>query len=132
MTTLPTEMTLLGWSVLLLIVQVFIQAQTSTADRGLDWNAGPRDGEQKPAGLVAGRAARALSNFQETYPAFVALALALTVSGRGGGIGEIGAWTWFAARIVYLPLYLLGVPWLRSVAWFVSVIGLVLMLIRLL
>lgn len=132
MPDLPIELMPLGWSTVLLVLHIMVEGQTATRDRGLDWNAGPRDGEARPLGKLAGRAQRALRNFQETYPAFIALALALVVSGRAGGLGAIGAWTWFAARIVYLPLYLLGIPYLRSLCWVVSMLGLVLMLVRLL
>ena len=128
--TLPTELLLLGWSTVLLFAYVMIQGQTATRDRGLDWNAGPRDGEQKPLGEMAGRAERALKNFQETYPVFVALALGLAVADRTGGIGAIGAWLWFGARIAYIPLYLLGIRYVRSLCWMVSILGLLLMLIR--
>lgn len=128
----PIELVLLGWSTILLVVHIMTEGQTATRDRGLGWNAGPRDGDAKPLGVLASRAHRALRNFQETYPAFIALTLALVVSGRGGGLGETGAWTWFVARIVYLPLYLLGVFYLRSLCWTVSVLGLILMLVRLL
>lgn len=132
MPTLPIELVLLGWSTILLFAHVMIDGQTATRDRGLGWNAGPRDGEAKPLGILAGRANRALRNFQETYPAFVALALALAISGRTGGMGEAGAWTWFVARIAYLPLYLFGIPYLRSLCWAVSMLGLILMVVRLL
>ncbi|MDP1027472.1 MAPEG family protein [Sphingomonas sp. KR1UV-12] len=132
MDALPTEIALLAWSTVLLFVHVMIQGQTSTRERGLDWNAGPRDGEAPPPGPLAGRAARALANFQETYPVFVALALGLAVTGRAGGIGAVGAGLWFGARIVYIPLYLFGVRYVRSMAWLASIAGLLLMLIRLL
>jgi uncharacterized MAPEG superfamily protein len=127
---MPTELTLLGASTILLFVHVMIQGQTVTRDRGLAWNAGARDGEQPPLGPLAGRAARALANFQETYPVFIALALGLAVTGRTGGLGATGALLWFAARVAYVPLYLLGVPYVRSLAWVVSMLGLLLMLIR--
>jgi uncharacterized MAPEG superfamily protein len=39
---------------------------------------------------------------------------------------------WFAGRIAYLPLYLLGVPWLRTLAYGVALAGLLLMFMRLL
>jgi uncharacterized MAPEG superfamily protein len=128
--TLPTELLLLGWSTVLLFAYVMIQGQTATRDRGLDWNAGPRDGEQKPLGEMAGRAERALKNFQETYPVFIALALGLAVTDRTGGLGAIGAWLWFGARIAYIPLYLFGIRYVRSLAWLASILGLLLMLIR--
>jgi len=132
MTTLPLEFTLLGWSVVLLVVAIMLQGQLATRELGVTWNAGPRDSEQQPKGVLAGRAQRALDNFKESYPAFIALALALAVSGRTGGLGATGALLWFVARIVYHPLYLFGVPYLRSLVWVASMLGLLLMLIRLL
>lgn len=129
---MPTELTILAWSTLLLLAQVLIQAQAGTRERGLRYNAGARDEAPPPPGRLAGRAQRALDNLLQTYPAFVALSLALVVGGRDGGAGAAGAMLWLAARVVYVPLYLLGVPWLRSIAWAASVIGLAMMLLRLL
>ncbi|MEF2074081.1 MAPEG family protein [Consotaella aegiceratis] len=131
-TPFATEIMLLGWSVVILFVHIGLQGQLATAERGLDWNASARDGEQKPLGKYAGRADRALRNFLETYPAFIGLALALAMTNRAGGLGMIGAWLWFVARIVYIPLYLFGVPYVRSLVWLASLLGLVLMLVQLL
>jgi uncharacterized MAPEG superfamily protein len=129
---MTVELQLLAWSVLLLIAHIAVQGAFVAPLRGASWNAGPRDEGQPPLGKYPGRAQRALENFTETYPAFLALALALAVTSKGGGNGALGAWMWFAARIVYLPLYLLGVPWLRTVAYGVSLVGLIMMLTRLL
>ena len=129
---LTPELALLAWSVILLLVHIAAQGSFVVPIRGLKWNAGPRDEGQPPLGKYPGRAQRALDNFKETYPAFIALALGLAVAGRSGGIGELGAWLWFLARIAFLPLYLFGVPWLRTVAYGVSMAGLVLMFARLL
>ena len=128
---LPSEIVVLALSVLLLVFQTLLQGNLATRERGLDWNAGPRDGESKPLGTYAGRAQRALDNFKETYPAFLALALALAVTDRSGGMGAIGAWVWFCARLGYVPLYLFGVPYVLSVVYVVSMIGIALMLARL-
>jgi uncharacterized MAPEG superfamily protein len=129
---MPLELKLLAWSVVLLFVYIAAQGALVTQVKGLAWNAGPRDGAPTVLGKYPGRAQRALDNFKETWPAFIALALALAVAGKTGGNGALGAWLWLGARVVYLPLYLLGVPWLRTLAYGVSLLGLVMMLTRLL
>jgi uncharacterized MAPEG superfamily protein len=126
------EIDLIGWSVVLLLIHIAVQGAFAIPERGLAWNAGPRDDARPATGRMAGRAARTLANFKETYPAFIALALALAVTGRAGGVGETGSWLWLGARIVYLPLYLLGVPWLRTLAYGASLVGLIMMLSRVL
>ncbi|HSZ52665.1 MAG TPA: MAPEG family protein [Caulobacteraceae bacterium] len=129
---MSVELRLLAWSVILLIVHIMLQAFFVTRARGMAWNAGPRDeAASAPLPAIVGRAQRALDNFKETWPAYIALALALAVTNRTGGMGALGAWIWFAARIVYIPLYLLGVPGLRTLVWAVSLVGLILMLSRL-
>jgi uncharacterized MAPEG superfamily protein len=128
---LTTELALLAWSVVLFFAHMIIQASAALRDTGAAYNAGPRDAGT-PVGVLAGRAQRMFDNFKETYPIFIALTLGLAVTGRGGGLADIGAWLWFGARIVYIPLYLAGVPWLRSLCWGVGTVGLVIMLTRLL
>jgi uncharacterized MAPEG superfamily protein len=125
-----TEITVLGWSVVLLLLQVIVQA-TATVDLGPKYLFSPRDENRVSRSVVAGRLGRALRNLLETYPAFVALALALVVTGKAGGLGATGAWLWLIARVVYLFLYATGIPVARTIAWFASIVGLVLMLIRL-
>ena len=130
--SLPTELLVLGWSVVLLLVHIGLQSVPATLELGSSWNAGPRDEERKPSSALAGRAERALRNFQETYPPFIGLALALVVSGQAGGLGATGSLVWIFARIAYIPLYMLGIPYIRSLVWVGSVVGLVMMLIELL
>jgi uncharacterized MAPEG superfamily protein len=81
--------------------------------------------------VFAGRADRAFRNLMETFPAFAALALALVITGRNGGLGATAAEVWVAARILYVPLYFVQIPYLRSLVWFVSIFALVAMLVRL-
>ncbi len=119
-------------SVVLLFFHVLLQGMLATRELGSAWNAGPRDEERQPQGVLPGRAARASKNFQETYPAFIGLLLALAFMGDPSSVGIAGAWTWLIARIVYIPLYLAGVPYIRSLAWLVSVVGLVVMMATLL
>ena len=127
---LSTELPYLAWSLVLLIGQIVAQALSLTKDGGLAYTVGARDGEV-PISVVTDRFTRALRNFLETYGAFIALALALHVTGKAGGIGATGAALWFWARVAYVPAYAFGIPYLRSVIWGASLVGIVLMLIRL-
>ncbi|OCP11081.1 hypothetical protein BC374_14250 [Ensifer sp. LC13] len=129
-----TEIWVLGWSVVLLIAHILVQALSLdlSGDFTIKYLLGPRDEQRASRSVVSGRLLRSLRNMLETYPAFVALALALAVTGKTGGLGAIGAVTWFLARVVYTALYVAGVPVLRTIVWFVSIIALLLMVARLL
>ncbi len=130
--TVTPYMALLALSVILLVFHILLQGVLSTRELGSAWNAGPRDDGREPNGKLAGRAARASRNFQETYPAFVGLLLGVAFAGDdSSGLGLAGGWIWFAARIVYVPLYLAGIPYLRSFVWLISMFGLLAMMIAL-
>jgi len=128
---LSTELTYLAWSVVLLFAQIIAQASSLNKDGGITYSASARDSEV-PLSVVTERLTRSLRNFLETYGAFIALALALHVTGKAGGIGAIGAALWFWARVAYVPAYALGISHVRSIIWTVSLIGLLMMLYRLL
>ncbi len=125
-----TEITVLAWSVALLLVHVVVQA-SAAVDLGFSYLVGARDEKRLSRNLVAARLLRALRNFLETYPAFIALALALVVTGKAGGLGATGAWLWLLARVLYVALYAAGIPLVRTLVWAASIVGLVLMLVRL-
>jgi uncharacterized MAPEG superfamily protein len=131
MPPLPTEIVMLGLGAALLLVQMFLQSISSTAEVGTSYKAGSRDEAKALQGVFAGRADRAFRNLLETFPVFAALALALVVTGRNGGLGALGAEVWIVARILYVPLYLIQIPLARSLVWFVSIFALVAMLVRL-
>jgi uncharacterized MAPEG superfamily protein len=131
MPPLPTEIVMLGLGAALLLVQMFLQSISSTAEMGTSYKAGSRDEAKALQGVFAGRADRAFRNLLETFPVFAALALALVVTGRNGGLGALGAEVWIVARILYVPLYLIQITLARSLVWFVSIFALVAMLVRL-
>jgi uncharacterized MAPEG superfamily protein len=131
MQPLPTEIVMLGVAVALLLVQLFLQSVSATVEMGGDYKAGPRDEPRQLQGVFAGRAERAFRNLLETFPVFAALALALVVTGRNGGLGAMGAEAWVLLRILYLPLYFIQIPYARSLVWFASMFALAAMLIRL-
>ena len=126
-----TEITVLTWSAVLLLAQVIAQASAGK-DLGPRYLFSSRDEQRKPASVLAGRLERALYNLLETYPAFIALAVGLAATGRLGGMAAIGAVIWLVSRVIYVFLYAAGIPVLRTLVWFASIIGLIMMLIRLL
>ena len=77
------------------------QAHTMTAQRGLDYNAGPRDQIVSPVTGVAGRLERALKNFLETFALFAASILIAHVVMVHNGLTLAGAWLYFIGRVLY-------------------------------
>jgi uncharacterized MAPEG superfamily protein len=122
---------MLGLGAVLLLLQMFLQSVSSAIELGGGYKAGPRDDTRVVRSVIAGRADRAFRNLLETFPIFAALALALVITGRNGGLGVLGAQAWIVMRILYVPLYLIQIPFARSVVWFASIFALVAMLVRL-
>lgn len=125
------ELQYLLYGVILLIVHVLVQATFSDLSKGIGWALGPQD-EKREQNVIAARIERALRNYLETFPAFIALALILAVTALGNGTSAVGAAVWFWARVAYIPAYASGIPLVRSVAFFASLAGLVMMLLPLL
>lgn len=125
---LPTDIAYLGWTLILAIVQILLPGMARTRETGIAYNAGPRDDPGPPVGKITGRLRRAQSNLFETLPLFAAAVLAAHVVGRDGALTATGAAVYFWARVVYLPLYALGVPLVRSLVFLVALAGLVMVI----
>lgn len=125
---MPVELTMLAWAVVLGLLQLMLAATFSTAQRGAKWNASARDGEVRPLQGVAARLDRAWRNFMETFAFFAALALATVVSERASADTALGAQLYLWSRVVYVPIYAAGIPYLRTLVWVVSIFGLLQML----
>lgn len=122
---MSVELTLLGWSVVLGLVYAMFAAALMTQQRGLKWNASNRQGDTQPLTGMAGRAERASRNFLETFVFFAAAVLAVELAQRSSATTVLGAQLYFWARVVYLPIYAIGIPYLRTLVWAVSVAGIV-------
>lgn len=122
------ELQMLGWSVVLGIVHVLVAAAFGTWQRGLRWNAGNRDGEPQALNTYAARADRANRNFLETFAFFAAATLAVVAMHKTGAQTAIGAQIYFWARLAYLPVYVVGIPYLRTAIWIASLWGILQML----
>ena len=122
------ELVCLELAVALWIAHVVAQAIFAGPALGVDYLSSARDAKPEAKGVYYPRASRALANYVENFAPFAATDLALFFTHHPTGLG---ATIWIVARIVYLPLYLGGVPKLRTLAWVASIVGLLMMLAQL-
>ena len=124
------ELMLLVWAAVLALVQAVVAVQGALAQVGLPMLAGNRDGLPEIKGW-GGRAARAHRNMLENLVLFAILVLAVVVAGRTNAMTLLGAQIFLGARIVYALVYIVGIPWLRTAVWGISVIGLAMIFLQL-
>ena len=121
---MPVELKIAALGAVLLLVHILVAGNARTKQYGRHWNVGARDEAQPPLNPVAGRLARAQANFQETFPIAVVALLGVVIAGQTSPVTAIGGWIWLAARTIYLPLYAMGVPVVRTVVFGISIGGL--------
>ena len=110
------------FSTILTFVQVLVAAMGANQAVGLNTLAGNREGLGEIPGW-AGRAKRAHLNMIENMVLFAALVLIAAAAGKANAMTAMGAMIFFWARVAYAVIYVAGIAWLRTLAWFVSVIG---------
>ncbi|MBW8847840.1 MAG: MAPEG family protein [Burkholderiales bacterium] len=118
-------MALLTWLVVLGASLIRARAWTP---KGLMLAFGNRD-NLPPATPLAGRAGRAAANTFENLVFFAVLALAAQAAGATNERVLLGAQVFLWARVVYLPVYFAGIPFLRTGVWAVSVVGMAMMVL---
>ncbi|HEV2186397.1 MAG TPA: MAPEG family protein [Stellaceae bacterium] len=124
------DLRLLLWSVALTFVEVVIAVLAASGQVGLGTLAGNRESQATLHGF-AGRAQRAHRNMLESLPLFIALVLMAQVIGRANATTLLGCQLFFWGRLAHWLIYLAGIPWLRTLAWVVSVVGMVLIFAQL-
>lgn len=127
---MKAEMTLLLWCVALAVAQMLIAVTGAFLQVGLPKLAGNRDDMPKLTGW-AGRAERAHRNMLESLVLFAVLVLLLAATGKSNAATLLGAQLFFWARLAYAVVYLIGIPWLRTGLWGVSMAGLVVLFLQL-
>jgi uncharacterized MAPEG superfamily protein len=125
------ELMLLAWAVILTLAQMLIAATGAASQYGPMPLFGNREGLSVLTGW-AGRAYRAHHNMLENLVLFAALVLVAVVAQKTNDKTLLGAQLFFWARLAYAVIYLAGIPYLRTAAWLVSVIGLVIIFLQLL
>jgi uncharacterized MAPEG superfamily protein len=127
MLALVVYMTLLTF--LAILLGAFLRNREWTPE-GFNAGLGNRDNipEATPLG---GRAERAAANSIEALLMFAPLALVAQLSGSAEE-ALLGATIFIWARVAYLPIYLVGIVYVRSLVWGVGVAGLAMMVMALL
>ncbi|HXP05161.1 MAG TPA: MAPEG family protein [Stellaceae bacterium] len=124
------DLKLLLWSVALTFIEVVIAAMAASAQIGLGTLAGNRETHSTLHGF-AGRAQRAHRNMLESLPLFIALVLIAQITNKASPMTLLGAELFFWGRLAHWLIYLAGIPWLRTLAWAVSVVGMILIFVQL-
>lgn len=125
---MPIEIKIAALGALLLVVHILIATQLKTNQYGAKWNIGARDQNVPPPTPVTGRMVRAQANFEETFPIAIVALLGVVLAGKTSASTALGGWIWLGARVVYIPLYWVGVPVVRTLTWTISIVGLALVI----
>jgi uncharacterized MAPEG superfamily protein len=113
------ELVVINWA--LILVASLIKAKAWTPS-GLMAAMSNREAEQACTGFPA-RTERAARNMLENMVLFTALVLVASAGGVTNPHVELGARIFFWARLVYIPIYMIGIPVARTGVWAIGIIG---------
>jgi uncharacterized MAPEG superfamily protein len=120
---MTTDLSMLVWSGLLcLLMPTVYLVGRSGQPGGLAWGFGNRDVRLDVPAWV-GRAERAHANLVENLPAFAILVLVAAVAGKANATTALGATLFFWGRVAHAAVYVAGIPYLRTAAFFVGTAG---------
>jgi uncharacterized MAPEG superfamily protein len=128
---MTTELTMLAYSAALLLVLVLIQATSGVVAQGVPAMAGNRDGLPEPKPFQA-RTKRLVDNHREGLTLIAPMILVAALAHVSNATTVLGAQLFFYSRVAHAALYLLGVPWIRPLAWGVGLAGTIMVLAPLL
>ena len=122
---MPVELWVLVAAATLGLVHVSAASFAFKAQVGNAYSVGSRDENLKPTG-IAGRLQRAQNNFFETFAIFAVLVILAHLTNTYGGLSYWGSILYLIGRILFLPLYAWGIPWIRTFSWNIATFGVVL------
>jgi len=118
--------TMIIGALLLTLVQLWL-LPASLNLKNLQYMISSRD-ETPPQSTLQQRVTRAGNNLQESLPAFLALCLLAMI--LQVDLSQ-AAMAWLVLRVVYIPCYLFGITYVRSLVWVASLACLVYMAVQL-
>lgn len=127
---MPIELQLLVWAAILTLIQMLVAVAGAQSQVSLPVLAGNREGMPPLTGWAL-RAQRAHVNMLESLVIFAVFVLVAQATNRLDETTALGAQIFFWGRVAYALVYLAGVPWVRTLVWAVSMIGLLMILSQL-
>jgi len=121
---MSTDLYMLVLSSILTLVLALPPVIALVSARGIPFAVGNRD-EPTLFSSWRGRAVRTHSNMVENIAPFAALVLVAHVAGVANETTAMGATLFFWGRVAHAAVYLIGIPYLRTLAFGTSVVGLV-------
>lgn len=116
------ELAALAATAAIQLVMVGVAQRSLTADIGVQGNIGPRDGSLALSPKTQ-RLRRAVDNHVENIGLFIIAVVVVSLAGANSTFTALCAWTYVAARALYLPAYAFGwAPW-RSLLWSLGLIA---------
>jgi len=125
------ELAYLLAAAVLTFVLLLIAVSGATLQVGLPTLAGNREPTPEISGW-AGRAQRAHYNMLESLVLFAILVLTARAAGVSNSTTLLGAQLFFWGRVAHAIFYIAGIAWLRTAAWSVAILGLILLFVALL
>ncbi len=124
------ELTALALAGLLQAAQFILFATPANIELTPKYTSSPRDNPpSRGLSTLTGRLQRALNNHFEALILFTIAVLVVTLSNQSTPLTQYAAYTYLAARTLYVPAYYFGwQPW-RSAIWCVGLTATVLMIL---
>ncbi|MCU0905813.1 MAG: MAPEG family protein [Tabrizicola sp.] len=115
------ELTALALAGLLQAAQFVLFAIPANRELGVGYTSSPRDRPpSRPMSERTARLQRALNNHFEALILFTLAVVVVTLGNQSTPVTQTAAWTYLAARVLYIPAYVFGWrPW-RSAIWAVG------------
>ena len=118
-----TNILILSFLLVLIQITIPVLISLSTNNVKLSYLFSSRDSEANTS-IYIDRANRSLNNLFETLPIFIGLILLSIINDVDN---SLLAMIWLLARIIYVPVYIVGINYLRTGIWAISLICLIIM-----
>lgn len=128
---MSVELLMLVYSAVLFLVVILLQAGLAISQNGLMAQAGSRDNLSEPT-VLRKRLQRLTANIQENLVMFAIVVLVANAAGVSNDTTALGATIFFYARVAHAIVYAFGWPMIRPFLYFVSLYGLVVILLEIL